>query len=493
MVDTWIILTGIVIVYVIASMALGVWSRRGLNMDSMVNWSIAGRTTGLIVMWFMMAGAAVSAYTFLGSPGWAYTHGYPALFVVQYLALMAITAYIFGPLAWRYSKDLGAYTLAQVVRLRYESKAAGALMAVLTGLGSLSFVVIQLQGGAYILSFASGGRIPHALGVLIVIAVVGVYVYTSGLRAMGFTNTLQGILMLTVSWTAGILVMYHYTGSLWFGNAFRMIAEARPEMLTIEGGGWGYAFWTTAILVNVVNVTPTNWVIWQGARSPLIVRRMAGILPIFYIVLLPTITIGLLAAVVMPEVPAADQIALEMLAPVVPVIIVGLYIAATLAGAMSSTEPGIHTVSLTLGRDVLQPFTGWSDEKCIWWIRKRLMIVIMALCVPIAIFEPAQIVYILLIGNGFIAQGFAALIGVAVWPRATKYGAVAGFIVGGIVVSLFSFIWPHPYDIHAGIWGLLINLAIFIPVSLLTQPESKKTIESFFPDLVESLYDESKS
>lgn len=94
--------------------------------------------------------------------------------------------------------------------------------------------------------------------------------------------------------------------------------------------------------------------------------------------------------------------------------------------------------------------------------------------------EPASLVYILLIGYGFIGQAFPILVGIFLWPRANKVGALIGLAAGFVVTVLFSFVFVHPLGIHAGIWGLMINVPCFIVFSMLTKPTSKETLERFF-------------
>src|SRR5690606_25606033 len=99
-------------------------------------------------------------------------------------------------------------------------------------------------------------------------------------------------------------------------------------------------------------------------------------------------------------------------------------------------------------------------------------------------------VYILLIGYGFIGQAFPSIVGMFFWPRATKQGAFWGLFGGFLITVLFSFIYPHPFGVHAGIWGLMVNFTVFGMVSLVTKPASRETIERFFPEMVEELYED---
>lgn len=47
---------------------------------------------------------------------------------------------------------------------------------------------------------------------------------------------------------------------------------------------------------------------------------------------------------------------------------------------------------------------------------------------PLAIWRPASLVYVTLVGYGFLGQAFPVLAGVLLWPRATRSGAVAGLL-----------------------------------------------------------------
>ena len=126
--------------------------------------------------------------------------------------------------------------------------------------------------------------------------------------------------------------------------------------------------------------------------------------------------------------------------------------------------------------------------------RKLLLVVIFLIAFPLSVTNPGELVNILLVCYGFIGQLFPCMLGVLCWPRATKAGAVAGLASGVFVVAIFNIIWPNPLYIHAGIWGLMVNIPIFIIVSLVTKPASEETLRKFFPDyIMDKLYEESEA
>jgi SSS family solute:Na+ symporter len=97
-----------------------------------------------------------------------------------------------------------------------------------------------------------------------------------------------------------------------------------------------------------------------------------------------------------------------------------------------------------------------------------------------AVFSETDIVSLLLGAYGGIAQMFPLVFAMFYWPRANGKGALAG-LIGGIVVTLFFLYNPEfkPLPMHEGIYGLIVNLALLIGISLATEPEDRERIERY--------------
>ena len=61
----------------------------------------------------------------------------------------------------------------------------------------------------------SGGHLPTWLAEVIILCAIFAYVFRSGIRAVGFTNVLQGILMFVISAVVCVWVLVKFTGSPW--------------------------------------------------------------------------------------------------------------------------------------------------------------------------------------------------------------------------------------------------------------------------------------
>lgn len=151
-------------------------------------------------------------------------------------------------------------------------------------------------------------------------------------------------------------------------------------------------------------------------------------LPTFYLVLIPMIIVGVIGIFMYPNIGNPDHVAIQLAVDTMPVLVAGLLGAGTLAASMSSSEPCIHATALTYSKDVLQPVLKWNDEVAGRATRRLIFPIMVLIIAPISILQPASLVYILLIGYGFIAQAFPSIVGIFLWPRATKQGAFWGAV-----------------------------------------------------------------
>ena len=472
----------ITLLYVATAMLIGLRARAGRSMNTLEEWGVAGRSMGPVTLYLLIAAGSVSAYTFMGAPGWAYSKGVAVFYVAVYLAYLALVAWYFGPKVWQFGEQFGHVTQASAIADRYQSPALGALSALVMAVGSVAYAVLQTIGSAYILFVMSGGLIPVWLGVLLVLTCIAVYLYASGQRAIGRTNAFQGVLMLAVAWAVGLWAVHSATGGLSVARVFERIAAEHPEFLTLPGAGgdMSVSFWTTSIIVSMFSFMPPVWTQWMSASSARTLRRSATWLPTYYVVILPMVVVGFIGIFSLPELARADIVVLEYATQHLPVVLVGLLGAGTLAASMSSSEPFIHSVSLSVSKDVLQPLFKLSEGDTAQLARLLILPIMFLLIAPLAIAEPGSLVMILLVGLGFASQVLPAFIGMFFWPRASRLGVMAGILGGFVVTVAFTTLWRHPLGIHAGFWGLMVNLPLFVLVSLVTPATREEVVERFF-------------
>ena len=269
----------ITLLYVATAMLIGLRARAGRSMNTLEEWGVAGRSMGPVTLYLLIAAGSVSAYTFMGAPGWAYSKGVAVFYVAVYLAYLALVAWYFGPKVWQFGEQFGHVTQASAIADRYQSPALGALSALVMAVGSVAYAVLQTIGSAYILFVMSGGLIPVWLGVLLVLACIAVYLYASGQRAIGRTNAFQGVLMLAVAWAASrwpnawtACSGVSYEGSFLAAKSRRASAAApSPSQQVRTAGRRVPRVFTTACAASMLSATAVGQFmtrIASASRSP---------------------------------------------------------------------------------------------------------------------------------------------------------------------------------------------------------------------------------
>ncbi|NGY64699.1 sodium:solute symporter [Lentzea sp. NEAU-D13] len=219
--------------------AVAVAARRFYRADVLptpADWAVAGRRFGTVTTWFLMGGTIYTAYTFVAVPGVVYAEGAIGFFALPYTIIVYPLAFWLLPKLWREARDVGAVTIADVVRVRYDSPGL-ALAVALTGiLVTMPYVALQLLGIRTVLTvlgvYPAGVIGDVILGA--VFAVLAVATYRNGLRAAAVIGFLKGVLVF-----AAIVVIMAL-----LGPPDRLFAEAErrstgpPDLVSagVDGG-----------------------------------------------------------------------------------------------------------------------------------------------------------------------------------------------------------------------------------------------------------------
>src|SRR5690606_2143213 len=109
-------------VYLAAALVVGLLAGRGRSRLSVAEYAVAERGLGLMVMWFLMGGTIFSAFAFLGGPGWAYSRGAAAFYILAYVTLGMLPWYVIGPRLARLGAKRDFLSMGDFIRDRYRSR-----------------------------------------------------------------------------------------------------------------------------------------------------------------------------------------------------------------------------------------------------------------------------------------------------------------------------------------------------------------------------------
>jgi len=475
-------LIGIIIALYLA-VTLGIGLRAGRKASKSVTGYVAGdRAFGLVIMYFIFGATMFSAFAFLGGPGWAYSRGAAAFYILSYGVLGMAPWYSMGPRAARVGRAYGYVTQAQLLMGRFPSRFLSVLMAILTVLAFIPYITLQMRGAGIVIEAVTDGHIPLWLGAGVAYGIVLLYVLTSGVAAVGWTNTFQGIFMLIIAWTLGIYLPFRLYGGI--GDMFTRIAAERPELLTVPGltatgEAWSWGGYSTAILVSAIGVAMWPHLFMKAftAKDDATIRKTVVLFPTFQLFLIPVFIIGF-AGVLLPDGPAEPDFILPflILKSDLPALVVGLFCAGALSASMSTGDALLHAGASVAVEDGIGRFKTLDDRQQRLLMR-GLVVGMGAIAYFFALYEGVSLVVLLLSSYGIIAQFTPPLVSALYWKRATTPGIIAGLVVGS-TVTLFFFFNAHlkPWDLHEGILGLLVHIPVLLVVTFLTQdPDPEKT------------------
>ncbi|MDQ0338688.1 SSS family solute:Na+ symporter [Caldalkalibacillus uzonensis] len=481
----WQIAMVMMIAYLGVALLIGILAGRGRGKLSLDEFTVAGRNLGLFVTWFLMGGAIFSAFTFLGAPGWAYSRGAPAFYITAYTAFAILPWYVIGPKIGRIGRKRGLYSLVGFLQGRYPIKSLAILVGLIVFFASIQYLATQLKGMAIIFNIMTEGRIPLWLGALMAYAIVVIYVATGGLRAAAWSDVFQGMLMLVISWAVGLAIVFQIHGSI--AEMFQNIAQANPGFLEIgnEGSTMSKMAYTTLILVSAI-----GFLMWPHlfsrsySSNALTIKRTVIAYPLFALFVVPLLLVGFagISLVDPGQLNEPDTILPYLITTVLqmPGWLYGLVGAGALAAAMSTADVITHSASLEFTDGVIKNIWTKLSEKTVLIVMRTAVVVIGALAYLVAVFGGQGLIALLAGAYGSIVQFAPAVYSAMYWKRATPTGVVAGMAAGFVVNFYYQIINPvTPLDIHAGILGLIVNVAVLITVSYLTKPQSADLVNEY--------------
>ncbi len=480
------IILGIIFIYLFFVFFIGFFAGRGRD-DSVTEYIAANRSLGFIVMYFLMGGAIFSAFAYLGGPGWAYSKGAAVFYILAYAALGLLPWWLWGPRAVRAGTKFNYVTQAELFTDRFQSKALSVIVAIVSILAFIQYVTLQMKGSAYVFEVASGGKIPFWAGALIAYVVVVAYVFLGGVRGVAWTNVFQGAFMIVTAWILGL----YFVNKLYGGptNMFQQIHAMKPTHLLLgPGTNMGFGTFASAVIVSALGFAmwPHLFMKAYTAKSEKVLKQTIVMYPTFAIFLVPVVFIGFAGIMqVDPNVLGApDRILPWMFTNMdFSPFAVGLILAAALAAAMSTQDTITHAAGSIFVRDFIKPLQKDrkdDDTTSSAWMIRFFVIVFGAVSYLVAILGGQTLVSLLLGAYGSIVQLLPLTVATFFWPRATKYGAIAGLLTGVVFnyLIVLKFI-PKMWGIHAGLQGLILNIIVLVVVSLLTAPMEKNHVRKF--------------
>ena len=393
--------------------------------------------------------------------------------------------YVIGPKVARIGRQLGQVTQAQFLTGRFRSRGLSLVIALISIAALIPYITLQMRGAGIVIEAVTEGRVPLWMGAAVAYGIVLVYVLVSGVSAVGWTNTLQGVFMIVIAWSLGLYLPNALYGGI--GPMFEAIIDQRPELLelpglTAAGDSWSWAGYSSAVIISAVGLTVWPHIFMKAftARDERIIRRTVIWFPSFQLFLVPVFLIGFAGVLFVDSLERPDFILPYLILNVeLPLFVVGLFCAGALSASMSTGDALLHASASVAVEDGLGPFSNLDQARQRLLIRV-FIVVFGAIAYFFAVSEGISLVVLLLTSYGIIAQLAPPVVAALYWRRATTPGVIAGLLVGGATALTFFFVPSlKPIDLHEGVFGLLAHVPTLVLVSLLTSADDPDQVEAY--------------
>ncbi|MFI0469335.1 sodium:solute symporter [Saccharopolyspora sp. 5N102] len=459
---------GVFALFMLAAVALGLLSLRGRDRTNLAEWSIGGRSLGVVLIFVLMAGETYTSFSYLGAAGWSYNYGMPVFYLLAYLAIGFAVGYVVGPILWNYAHRNNLHNITDITAYRFNSPWFGAAVAILTTVFLLPYIQLQITGMGVVVSTISYGTIGLGAGYIIAFVVTEAFIIFSGLRGSAWVSILKDSLVIVTLLVVFIYVPVHYFGGL--GPMLDRLVSERPEWLVLPGHGkesLGMLWFATTGLLNgvVYTIFPTTVAGYLGAKNPGVLRRNALIMPFYQVLLFVPILLGLAAVFVVPGLDDSNLAMFKLVVDSMPAWLVGLV---GVAGALSSIVPMavfMLVIGTMWGRSVLgvHPRTAPHQKQ----LSQLVTFVVGLVALLFTFISPSTLVQLSVLSYQGLAQLLPVVLISLLWKRMSTAAAASGLAAGVVVVALLVITGNDPLlGINAGLLGLAANVLVNVAVTL---------------------------
>lgn len=476
-------------VYMIGMLLIGYYAyKRTSNLN---DYMLGGRTLGPAVTALSAGASDMSGWLLMGLPGAMYATGLSASWIAIGLTLGAWANWLYVAPRLRSYTEVANDSITIPGYLENRFGDSSKILRLISGLVILIFFTFYVSSGMVSggVLFQSTFGLDYHTGLWIITGVVVAYTLFGGFLAVSWTDFVQGLIMFIALILVPLVTLMHVGG---FGPAIDTARSIDPSLLNIFTGtsllgiislfAWGLGYFGQPhIIVRFMAITSVKeikkatrigmgWMVFS-----VIGAMLTGFIGISYIHDTGT-------AIEDPE-----TIFILLGEVLFHPIITGFLISAILAAIMSTISSQLLVTSSSLTEDLYKTFfrRSASDKELV--TIGRLSVLLVSLIALFISWEKNETILSLV---GYAWAGFGSSFGPLIilslyWRRMTRWGALAGMIVGASTVIIWSQAGLSDF-LYEMIPGFAASLIAIIVVSLLTAKPSAE-IDKQFTDFEKTL------
>jgi len=497
--------------FLIISILLGFLMRKKAR--SFEEWLVGHGDIGPLVTGFALVATYLSGWAIFGNAGLGYAYGWSGSWLIGTTSITGIALVLVIGYRMRRYVSLGARTVPEMLRVRFESSMVQALAGLAMIVLLIVYSVGQYKAMATVWTITTGTDFRWSL--LATAILVLVYLIIGGYTGTQWVSGFQGVLLTAVGWTLGIMAL------IWAGGPTQISAIIRTENFTAPGGNQtsiplgdytlplpppgGLAFPG----VDYVGVAGVLFMfLFMATGFPHNIARFLGTRKItkkeYWIMLLILVVGGLTPLWIGVAGFAARSVWGDSLMAANPPIygdsaatyasisaggvpLASLFAASVFAASVATIAGMVMIMATNITRDLIHNAYPKASPRKLLWLTKLMLIPFIAIPLWVTLVGTPPILSEFMSSSAVAQAGiFFFVVGVSMyWKRATKWGASTTIGYGLVVFLLHPKILGQYVGLyHWGYWALSLMFGsafIYFVVSLATKSISKEKLEKLFP------------
>lgn len=470
-------------IYLVGMLLIGYYSYK--KTSDLNDYMLGGRGLGPAVTALSAGASDMSGWMLMGLPGAMYASGISSLWLAIGLTIGAYLNYlIIAPRLRTYTEVANdSITIPDFLENRFNDYSK--ILRSVSALVILIFFTLYTSSG-----LVAGGRLfessfntDYKVGLFLTAGVVVAYTLFGGFLAVSMTDFIQGVIM----FIALILVpVVAFTDIGGVQDTFQEIKNVDPSLLDFFKGtsflgilsllAWGLGYFgqphiiVRFMAIGSIKQLKTARRIGMGWMIVSIIGAMlTGLIGIAYY------------SIQGQELADPETVFIAFSTTLFHPLITGFLLAAILAAIMSTISSQLLVTASSLTEDFYKTFfrRDASDKELV--LIGRITVLIVALVGISLSINPNDTILGLV---GYAWAGFGSAFGPVIllslhWKRMTKWGALAGMVVGAVTVLIWANISVLQETLYEMIPGFLLSTIAVILVSLATEKPSKEIEEQY--------------
>jgi len=462
--------TVVVAAYVPALVLFGAWvSRRQRHPE---DYFLASRGSRWPAIGLALLASNISSSALVGLAGAAYATG---ISVYDYEWSAAVILVFFCVFLLPFVLSSRVYTMPEFLERRYDGRARLYFAALTLFLSVTVDAAAALYSGSLVIRVLFPGS-PLWVIIVALAGAAGLYTVLGGLRAVIYTEAVQGVLIL---FGAAVIASAAFSHA---GGWHTVMTSVPPSALSLirpaddPGVPWpgllfgipvlGFYYWCTnqCIVQRVLSARTLE----HGRAGALFAGFLK--LPVLFLMVLP----GTCAIVLFPHLPRADLVYPSLVFRLLPAGLLGLVAASFAAATMASVASTLNSTSALITMDIIRRIAPTLSDRKVVRIGRlcaAVLLLVAMLWAPQLEHFPSLWQYL----QAMLAYAVPPIVALFVvglfWRGANVAGARATLLVGtacgiGLFLANVVFHRVHLHFLYVAPVLLLIDAAILIGVSL---------------------------